>query len=436
MSVALTARRLGTLMSWARQGVFTAGAQAAVQVLGFISGIIVIRSLPPEQYAYYTIAYTALGVLTVLTDSGIGNAVLARGGQVWQDRARLGAVLATGLALRRQLAIFVLAVCLPLTALMLRKQDAPWGEALLITASILPLFAATVTGQLLEAVPRLHQQLLPLQRIQIIANLARAAVILPILMRWPFAAAALAVAAAPQWWANLRLRRLADRQTDWRVAPDPTTRGQLLAQIRRTMPAAIYYAISGQLTIWLASIFGAASTVAAAGALGRLAMIMSVLSSAFSILVVPRFARIPAADQSLILRRYWQSQGMFAAACALPIMALALFPEPALALLGPHYAGLAREAVLMAVCTAVGMMSGVAYVLGTARGVVAPPWVMLPYCIVGQIALILLIPLDSLAGVIWIGVLSTASQWLLHTAYFLRTARRRLSLRRNNPLLP
>jgi hypothetical protein len=90
---------------WARSALFTSAAQAAVQLLAFVAGIVVIRILEPEQYAYYTIAVTALGAMTTLTDGGIGGGVLAQGGMVWQDRHKLGAVIAAALDLRKRFAL-------------------------------------------------------------------------------------------------------------------------------------------------------------------------------------------------------------------------------------------------------------------------------------------------------------------------------------------
>lgn len=48
----------------------TGGAQILVQAIGFISGIMVIRLLSPQQYAYYTLANTVLGTMVVLADGG------------------------------------------------------------------------------------------------------------------------------------------------------------------------------------------------------------------------------------------------------------------------------------------------------------------------------------------------------------------------------
>src|SRR5215469_15896041 len=65
---------------------FTAGAQAGIQMLTVVTGLAVVRLLTLREYAYYTIANAALGTLTNLTDCGVSQSVMALGGKVWQTR--------------------------------------------------------------------------------------------------------------------------------------------------------------------------------------------------------------------------------------------------------------------------------------------------------------------------------------------------------------
>jgi O-antigen/teichoic acid export membrane protein len=412
------------LADWAQAGLIAGGAQAAVQLLGFVAGIVVIRNLAPQQYALYTITTAALGTMTVLTDGGVSSGVLAQGGAVWHDARKLGAVLATGLELRRRLALIALGVSLPLTSELLHHQGAGWLEAGVVAASILPVFLATVTSQLLEVVPRLHQRVWPLQRIQLLSNLARVVLLGLATPLWPLAAVASVATAPSQWWANWQLRRLAGRYADWCGASEADVRSRLITQVRRTMPAAVYYSLSGQLTVWVISIFGRPTAVAAVGALGRLAMILTVMSSAFGVLAVPRFARIPGLERSRVAFRYWQSQAVLALASGIPLLAIAWFPGPALTVLGPHYAGLEREALLMGFSSVASILSGAAFSLGAARGIVVPPFFALPYCILLQVCFLAVLPIDSIPGVIWVGILTGLSQWILHVVYFQWTYQR------------
>jgi O-antigen/teichoic acid export membrane protein len=410
--------RLATLL-------LTGAAQAMVQLAAFAAGLFVIRELSAQQYAFYTIINAALGMMTVLTDSGIQNGLLTQGGAVWKNPEQLGAVLASALYIRRRLALLAMLLSVLLTLALLRHQGAAWGNALFLTASILPVFLATVSGHLYEAVPRLHQRLVALQRIQVASALLRVLCLALLLPLWPLAAAASLLSAVPQWLANWRLRSLAAGDADPRAAGTSAIRQEIFRVVRRAMPGAIYYSFSGQLNIWLISIFGHSNAVAAVGALSRLAMLLTVFTSVFAVLAVPRFARVPAVDPRLLGRRFWSYLGALALSCLLPLVLLAAFPNTILALLGPRYRGLTVEAVLMAGSAAAAVLTGAAFSLSAVRGIVASPWLAIPLFAALQIVLMATVPVDTVKGVVAINLFSSAGQFAFHCAYFYWAQRRR-----------
>jgi hypothetical protein len=406
------------VLHWSTAALATGGAQVGVQALAFVAGLLVIRLLTPEQYAYYTIASTAAGSMAVVMDSGLCLGVLAQGGRVWQDRAQLGGVIRSALRLWRLLAALVLTLSVPAVWGLLRHQGANAGAAAITALAVMPLVLATTSGLLFEAVPRLHQALRPLQLLQLIANGGRVLVLAALLPFAPLAAVATAGAALPQWWLNRRLRRLAAPLADYAAPIDPAANKALRRQVLRSFPTALYFGLSGQLTTWLISIFGVAASVASVGALARLAALLTALGTGFNVFAVPRFARLPAWSTGLVFWRFWQAQGALALVCCIPLALVATFPGEVLSILGPAYRGLESEAILMTTGSVLWTVGGAAYTLAAARGVVTPAWVVVPYSILVQIALVLLLPLGTIRGVIVFGALVGASQWLLYCAYF------------------
>src|SRR5712692_11094390 len=77
--------------------------QAVVQIIGFLSGILLVRTLQQRDYAYFTIANTMQGTINVLADIGISVGLVSIGGRVWQDGRRFGELVSAGLRLRRKL---------------------------------------------------------------------------------------------------------------------------------------------------------------------------------------------------------------------------------------------------------------------------------------------------------------------------------------------
>ena len=128
------------LVEWGGLILITGSAQILVQAIALISGILVIRQLPANEYALYTLANTMLGTMTILADSGISSGVLAQGSRVWKDQKKLGVVLVTGLELRKKFAIASLVIAIPLLLFLLLHHNASWLMAVLIVVSLIPAF--------------------------------------------------------------------------------------------------------------------------------------------------------------------------------------------------------------------------------------------------------------------------------------------------------
>jgi hypothetical protein len=408
-----------TRLGWQGLGrlALTACAQAAIQALGFASGLLVLHWLPVEQYAYYTLASAAVGTMTVLTDSGVSQSVLAQAGKAWQNRGALGGIIRAALSLRRRFGVIATAVSVPILFSMLVRQGAPVPAALLLSVSILPVVFTTLTGQVLQVVPRLHQQLAGLQRTLLVAASMRLLLLTICAALYPVAWIATVCVALAQRWANWRVRASLAAFADLQAPPDRSAASAMVSQVRRSAPSAIYYAFEGQVTIWLISIFGKAQSIAQVGALGRLAAAFAIVSAVFSLIWVPRFARL--ADRK-VLQQFWATQVVLVGLLGAVVACVALLPHQALALLGPHYAQLTREVVLAAAGGALALLAGCAYNLSSARGIVLTPWIVVPTCLCMQLLLIFMLPITTVAGVLWIGVLSNLGYWLLHAVNFTR----------------
>src|SRR5436853_1163 len=123
-------------IEWGKHISITGSAQIVVQAIGFISGILVIRLLQTNEYALYTLANTMLGTMIILADGGISAGVMAQGGKVWQDREKLGVVLATGLNLRKKFATASLLIATPILLFLLQRHGASWLMAILVIAAL------------------------------------------------------------------------------------------------------------------------------------------------------------------------------------------------------------------------------------------------------------------------------------------------------------
>src|SRR6202140_3524212 len=139
--------------------------QAVVQIIGFLSGILLVRALAQREYAYFTIANTIQGTINLLADIGISVGLVSIGGRVWQDRHRFGQLINTALHVRKKLGLIAIIVVTPFLYFLLARNGAPISySAILIVLVLAGLLIQLLLG-VLSVVPRLRSDL---KRIQII----------------------------------------------------------------------------------------------------------------------------------------------------------------------------------------------------------------------------------------------------------------------------
>lgn len=369
--------------SWAKLLSLTGFAQVIVQVSGLVAGIIVIRLLPTNEYAFYTLANTMLGTMTVLADGGISSGIMASGGRVWKDKNALGAVITTGMTLRRRFALITLAILIPALSYLLLHVGASWLTIIAIVCSLVLAFWAALSDSLLEVAPKLHQDIKPLQRNQLFVGIGRLIITGLLLLLSPFAWLALLGNGIPRIYGNFKLKAISGKFAGANQPESPEVKKDILKIVRRVLPGSIYYCFAGQISVWLISIFGNNLSVAQIGALGRLATVLSLFTTVFNILIIPRFARA-GADQLkknfvlIISVLFFTGIGLF--------FLSELFATLFLKLLGPNYVGLETELVLCFMSGYVGVVSGALYHIGLSRG-----WVLNPIIIIATNLVFMLI---------------------------------------------
>lgn len=406
------------LFEWSRLVSISAVAQISIQLISFICGILVIRLLPPHEYALYTLANAMLGTMILLADSGVSTGVMAQAAKVWTDDDKLGVVLVTGLDLRKKFAVVSLLVAIPSLLYLLRHHGSSWGMSALIIVSLVPAFLTGLSGTLLEIVFKLRQSIIPLQKIQVMNYLGRLVLTASLLIIFPWTVVALLAAGTPQIWANRRLRHTSIAHANWKQKPDPAVRKEILRIVKRVLPGAVYYCLSGQITIWLISIFGNSGSIAQMGALGRLAMALSLFSVLFSTLVSPRFARLPAV-KGILLKRFLHIMAGLVLLTSLITCFTWLFPAEMLWVLGKNYGHLQTELLLYVTDSCLGLIWGSAYILGTTRGWNIHPALSIPVSICAIVCGVLLINVSTVRGVLILNLFVSLIQVGLYGGYTL-----------------
>ena len=98
--------------------------QIIIQGLGFMVGIYVVRSFSKDEFAVYTLANGMQGMMSSLSDIGVGVGVMSIGGRIWQDKAAMGRLIRTALHLRKIFVTVTILIVAPVYAWLIYKNGA------------------------------------------------------------------------------------------------------------------------------------------------------------------------------------------------------------------------------------------------------------------------------------------------------------------------
>lgn len=403
---------------WLKLMTLTSLVQVFIQIIGFISGIIIIRMLSTKEYAFYTIANSMFGMLTLLSDSGVISGVMAQGGPVYNDKIKLGRVLVTGLQLRRILSVIGLIIVVPILMFMLHNHKAGWLDATAISLALIPSFFFTLSGNIYEIPLKLNQAIIKLQKIQLQFNVLRLILIVAAIFCFPLAFFCVLIPSIPQFWINNRLKSASSAYSDFNQAPDIKIREKIFAVVKRIFPTSLYYSFSGQITIWLISIFGTTVYVAQLGALSRLNVVLTLFNLIYGILVMPQIAKMPNV-RILLFRRFLLTQLLTLIILSLVVGLVATFSSPLLWVLGNKFNGL-RYPLILSICAGcIASFSGYSFSFYTCRGWAIKPAVVILYDVIVTVLGVSFFNVANLEGVLKFNIYTSIMLWLLNFTYCL-----------------
>lgn len=405
-------------MHWGKLISITGGAQISIQIISFICGILIIRNFTIAEYALYTLANTMLGAMNILADGGIVSGVTAEGGKVWQDKNKLGAVIATGMNLRKKFALGSILIAGSVLIYLLIHNNASWYYAFLILLALIPVFYANLSDSMLEIAPKLHQDLRPLQKNQLFANFGRLLLTVSSVFFFPFAPIALLATGIPRIIANFQLKKISNKFVEPNQKESAPVKATILKMVKRILPGEVYNIFSVQITVWILSIAGSANAIAQVGALFRIGAVLALFNIMFSTIIVPRYSRLEQ-DRKDLMNKMIKIQLLLVVICIGIVFFAWLFASQIVWLLGSNYANLENELVLTVIIFCLNITANVIYTLCRARG-----WVINPLLSIGvNMASILLgafiFDVGSLFGVLIFNIAISAVLVLMHSMYSL-----------------
>ncbi|HJT45287.1 MAG TPA: hypothetical protein VJ721_03350 [Chthoniobacterales bacterium] len=387
--------------------------QGLVQMIGFASGILLVRWLPQHEYAYFTIANAMQATLMLLADIGIATGLISIGGRVWQDRYRFGQLINTGLAIRRKLALVAAIIVAPILYAMLTKNGATPVYTLLLSAFVLAGFSIQLSIDIFSVIPRLHSDIERIQKIDFACAVFRLLLIAGLIYTFSNAGLAVAIASVTFVLQYFLLHNYAAKVADLNAPESPEDRREIGGLIKSLAANVLFYCFQGQITVFLISFFGRhVASVAEVGALGRLAMIFTILMNMLTNVFVPAFARCH--DKATLRWLYIGTVGAVVIFSGAVLAGAALFPDEFLFVLGNRYAHLHRELVLMVGVSVMSAVSATIWLLNASKAWVTGSWLYIPLTLATQVGLIPFSDFSSVAGVLVFNMISIVPSLLLN----------------------
>ena len=370
-----------TRFGWVRlASVFLAG-QAVVQLTNVVAGLMIVRLLPVDQYALYTVAATLLALLALAANPGISQAVITQGARFAEDRSVIAGLVGAASSMSRRLYLAMLPILVVVAAAMLVPHDWP----LAATAAVVFLAAAMVwmrvPTMIATAVLNLRHDSRGLFLVGIGEGLVRVALV-PLCFLWPHAVialvAGLAGAGLARWIGQRRISPLIDKA----AAPMPGQAAEIRRFIRPLAPIVVYTALQGQIAVLILSLLGNTGSIASVGAITRLGQIISIGMLLNPFLIQPIMARQVDRD-GFRARVGLIVAGLSGISTALMASAFVV-PGWWLWILGGSYAGLERELPVALATALLTLVGGTLYTLVISRNRTAGQyWPILP-SIAGQ----------------------------------------------------
>lgn len=349
-----------------------ASLQILIQLVNAATGILIVRSLDKHEYAWLTIANSITALFSVLVEGATGLGMQSVGSRVWPDKFALSQLVVSALGLRRTLGVLASIVSIPFPLWLLWRNACPLPYALLIILLNVLAFPSLMGSGILSGALKLLGRFRGTLLCDLSGGLGRLLTAVAFLFAGLNAATATLSAAAALWIQHFMLGRTSATLIDPDVAPSPENTSELLGQVRRLWPHALFQYLQGQVSLWLISLHGAIMAVADFGALNRLAFIFSALAAVFYQLIIPALSRTRRISQ--MKNRVLLASGALLFAIVALVLTGQWLASPILSILGGHYRHLSVEVPWMMAHLGIVTFSMIVWWFNTSRGWVRWAW--------------------------------------------------------------
>jgi O-antigen/teichoic acid export membrane protein len=394
------------LRFFASQGITLAG--------NVLYGLLCVRLLPASDYAMFVVLFAVQGTLVILMDVNFSGSLIPLIGERVDDRQLIADYLASlrRLALRIFFIVgFGLAIFYPL---LVKNRGWNWQ---IVTAMVMTLLVSSWfirVGAAYGAVLILLRDREMWYRGQMIASIGTLALIVVFWWcKWLTGFAAILINVSGLVFTGAFYFYRARRLLGVRGVASPEKVKSIIKLAAPNVPQSIFYALQGQIPMFVITFLGRTVSVAGIGALGRLGQLFALFIQMGPMLIEPYFAKLP---KQRLRSSYLSVLAIATAAClAISVSSLCL-PEVFLWVLGPTYQNLRVEVMLAITASAVSCLSSVLWFMHSARRFIY--WwsniSSITFVFAVQLLFILKTDLSTIRMVLWMNVATNTVNLLIN----------------------
>ena len=391
-------------------------AQASVQALNLLTGFMLLRWLNVEQYAIYTLLTGFQGTVGILAEMGLGNSLVGLlAGRT--DKETVGGYIRS--AKHYQTLFFLIAAPVIAAAFLWLFLRQGWGFQLGVML-VLALLANTffLSWNNYYSVPfMIRHDMAGLYLLQIVFAALRLAAC------WVFHIGGAISTTAVAWITalattamSLARRKQALPLLEEPKAPDLEKNQEALRLICPMIPATLFFAFQGQISIYLISFFGRQESIAEVGALGRISQIFVMLGAFNGVFIAPQIARTA---RSLLARKYLFIFFMASALCAFGTLGAFVAPQYLVWLVGEKYLDLSPLMGWILLSSSLAYLTNVLFSMHSARKWIFTwgVWAYIVSVLFSQCIMLFLMDLSTTYSVVLFGIYSSAASFLVQVVW-------------------
>lgn len=380
---------------------------SASKALGLFQGFLVVWLLDVSEYGFYAAVIAMATTVASMGNAGIGMFVSAFGGRFHGDPVRMGSIARAAAGVQDVLLIgcgVMLLTALPLQFLAL-DLGSTWALVALTLLGAATM-AVSVRGMLQFEILKICLRVELVQALDCVSLMLRIAAVVALYLTGvlnpvSLVAVNLVISLAAFVVQQRFIRALAHPGADTAQVKDD--RQQAWRVVVPQLPNAIYTAVQGQVPYWLMSMLTTVTTVAEYTVLGRLGLLFGFLFELVSGYFIPRVGRCqdPQRLGGLIVQIL---STFYLLEVAILVVAFFLRHQ-LLWLLGPQYAHLDAQLVLILCSMGVASVSASLHAINSSRAWLAHSWSFIVLTVVTQALSLLVLDVSTLDGLLWFSLL-------------------------------